>query len=148
MEVDNFMWLYQDFLIVFAAGDYGALAAEGTVANPATCKNCLVVGASEKWNEEYRTTVNFRDPVEDVCAACTFPLYCSRSATINGQFVENASIRNQLLAQLDPCCNDTFQLPPVEIKEQVFMTWSLGLLSVVEQHAKGHFNNILSLKRI
>lgn len=119
MEVDKFMWLNQDFLIVVAAGEYGTLAAEGTIPSPATCKNCLVVGASEKWNEEYRTSVNFRDPVEDVCAACTFPLYCSRSATINGQFVENASVRDTLLAQLDPCCNDTYQLPEFNLVGQV-----------------------------
>ncbi len=121
MEVDNFMWLNQDFLVVVAAGDYGELAAEGTVSSPATCKNCLAVGTSEIWNEEYRSAVDFRDPIADVCAACTFPLYCSRSATINGQFVKNASVRDTLLSQLDPCCNDTFQLPPFTVTDQVII---------------------------
>ena len=114
------MWLNQDFLVVVAAGEYGALAAQGTIPSPATCKNCLVVGASEKWNDEYRTSVHFRDPVQDVCSACTFPLYCSRSATINGQFVENSSVRDTLLSQLDPCCNDTFQLPEFNLVDQVY----------------------------
>jgi subtilisin family serine protease len=38
----------QDFLVVVAAGNNGNNRLDGTVNAPSTCKNCLVVGASEK----------------------------------------------------------------------------------------------------
>ena len=43
--VDDFMWNYTDFLVVFAAGNKGS--AVNTVEFPSTAKNCLSVGASE-----------------------------------------------------------------------------------------------------
>ena len=143
MEVDRFAWLKQDFLIIFAAGDNGVSAAEGTVASPATCKNCLVIGASEKWNEEYRSAVDFRDPVSDVCSACTFPLYCSRSATIKGQFVANASVREELLAELDPCCNDTFQLPVYDAADQVSV--QIGLFQADKVELNSEYSSLFQL---
>eukprot|EP00741_Cyanophora_paradoxa_P006822 tig00001042_g6597.t1 len=42
--VDRFMWLKPDFLVLFAAGNDGSYGAR-TVGSPATCKNCLSVGA-------------------------------------------------------------------------------------------------------
>jgi hypothetical protein len=35
----------QDFLPVFAAGNYGARLVDGTIASPSTAKNCMSVGA-------------------------------------------------------------------------------------------------------
>ena len=43
-EVDDFAWLFQDFLPVFAAGNYGTNLYDGTICAPATAKNCLAVG--------------------------------------------------------------------------------------------------------
>ena len=43
-EVDDFAWLFQDFLPVFAAGNYGTDLYDGTICAPATAKNCLAVG--------------------------------------------------------------------------------------------------------
>ena len=43
-EVDEFAWLFQDFLPVFAAGNYGTQLYDGTICAPATAKNCLAVG--------------------------------------------------------------------------------------------------------
>ena len=47
-EVDKFVWEHQDFLPVFAAGNYGQLASKylTTVTSPAVAKNCLSVGAT------------------------------------------------------------------------------------------------------
>ena len=45
-DVDAFMYLYPDALVLFAAGNYGA-DGPATVGAPATCKSCLAVGASE-----------------------------------------------------------------------------------------------------
>jgi len=43
-EVDLFAWLLQDFLPVFAAGNFGTQLYDGTISAPATAKNCLAVG--------------------------------------------------------------------------------------------------------
>eukprot|EP00210_Caulerpa_lentillifera_P000241 g234.t1 len=47
-EVDKFVWEHQDFLPVFAAGNYGRLASTylTTVTSPAVAKNCISVGAT------------------------------------------------------------------------------------------------------
>jgi len=44
-DVDEFMHKFDDMLILFAAGNSGPQLA--TIGSPATCKNCLSVGASE-----------------------------------------------------------------------------------------------------
>ena len=43
-ETDEFCWAHRDFLPVFAVGNFGGAASQ--VANPATSKNGLAVGAS------------------------------------------------------------------------------------------------------
>ena len=44
-QVDLFSWLFQDFLPVFAVGNFGANLVDGTIASPSTAKNCIAVGA-------------------------------------------------------------------------------------------------------
>jgi subtilisin family serine protease len=43
-DVDNYMWTRKDFLVLFAAGNSGP--ADG-LGEPGTCKNCIVVGATD-----------------------------------------------------------------------------------------------------
>eukprot|EP00741_Cyanophora_paradoxa_P005315 tig00000870_g5154.t1 len=43
-KVDAFVWENPDFLVLFAAGNDGQYPGE-TLGSPATCKNCLAVGA-------------------------------------------------------------------------------------------------------
>jgi len=45
-DVDEFMHTFDDMVILFAAGNDGT-NGPGTIGAPATCKNCLTVGASE-----------------------------------------------------------------------------------------------------
>ena len=45
-DVDEFMHTFDDMLILFAAGNSGQ-EGPGSIGAPATCKNCLTVGASE-----------------------------------------------------------------------------------------------------
>lgn len=45
-SVDLFAWLFQDFLPVFAAGNFGARLVDGTIASPSTAKNCISVGVA------------------------------------------------------------------------------------------------------
>lgn len=44
-EIDSFVFNHPDCLVLFAAGNDGP--DEGTIGAPATCKNCLAVGASQ-----------------------------------------------------------------------------------------------------
>ena len=44
-DVDKFMAENRDFLVLAAAGNDGE-SGDNTVGNPATCKNCVAVGAS------------------------------------------------------------------------------------------------------
>jgi hypothetical protein len=52
-DVDQYMWDNPDFLIIFAAGNWGSdLDGDGVIdlsnlSSPATAKNCITVGASE-----------------------------------------------------------------------------------------------------
>jgi hypothetical protein len=46
-QIDDFVHANQDFLVVVAAGNDGLLAEGYTVGDPATCKNCLSVGATQ-----------------------------------------------------------------------------------------------------
>lgn len=57
-EVDKFTWENQDFLPVFAAGNYGELSQKflTTVTSPALAKNCLAVGATLTADQALRTT--------------------------------------------------------------------------------------------
>jgi hypothetical protein len=50
-QVDSFVAAHPDALVLFAAGNDGDLdPPDGTVGSPATCKNCLAVGASQvRW---------------------------------------------------------------------------------------------------
>mmetsp|Transcript_59456 Transcript_59456/g.140576 ORF Transcript_59456/g.140576 Transcript_59456/m.140576 type:complete len:1566 (-) Transcript_59456:75-4772(-) len=108
-DVDKFMYEKGDLLIVFAAGERGLLEAEGTLAEPATCKNCLTVGASETWNEHYREMTRHRDAMEDLCK-CEFPSFCTRSSIVAGEAVTSPAKRTAALLPLleaTPCCNDT-----------------------------------------
>jgi subtilisin family serine protease len=47
MAIDNFVFRYEDFLVLVAASNDGLNADDRTVGAPATCKNCLSVGATQ-----------------------------------------------------------------------------------------------------
>lgn len=51
--LDQYLWVKQDLLMFFAAGNDGAvtsrLTTTGTVGSPALSKNVLAVGATENW---------------------------------------------------------------------------------------------------
>ena len=43
-DVDVFAWYYQNFLPLYAAGNFGYEAVDSTISSPAVAKNCLAVG--------------------------------------------------------------------------------------------------------
>jgi MYXO-CTERM domain-containing protein len=49
-DVDQFMWDHRDFLLVFAAGNYGASNTEFSIGSPSTNKNGLCVGSTRTSN--------------------------------------------------------------------------------------------------
>jgi len=51
MEVDQYTYEHDDFLVVFAAGNAGPVL--GSVGSPATSKNCLSVGSSSNTRVSY-----------------------------------------------------------------------------------------------
>jgi subtilisin family serine protease len=85
--VDQYVWDHPDFLILFAAGNEGVdwdgdgVVDLGSLAAPATAKNCISVGASEGdrppgsgapdfaygpvWGDDYSADPIFSDPVSD-----------------------------------------------------------------------------------
>ena len=52
MEVDAFVYDHDDFLVLFAAGNAGGLGS-ASVGSPASCKNCLAVGAAQSVREAF-----------------------------------------------------------------------------------------------
>lgn len=75
-EVDKFTWENQDFLPVFAAGNYGELSQDflTTVTSPAVAKNCIAVGATLTADQALRTVrqervdtyeIEVESPVDD-----------------------------------------------------------------------------------
>ena len=106
-DIDKFVWDHPDFLIVVAAGDAGDLQAEGTILSPGTCKNCITVGSSESAALSFTESSRLRNPLDDMCSACSFPSFCSRSPVIGGVAISSASILQTQMATLPSCCNDT-----------------------------------------
>ena len=49
-DVDQYMWDHRDFLLVFAAGNYGASNTEFSIGSPSTNKNGLCVGSTRTSN--------------------------------------------------------------------------------------------------
>jgi MYXO-CTERM domain-containing protein len=49
-DVDQYMWDHRDFLLVFAAGNYGAGNTEFSIGSPGTNKNGLCVGSTRTSN--------------------------------------------------------------------------------------------------
>ena len=45
-DVDLFAWYFQDFLPLYAAGNFGYEEIDSTISSPAVAKNCLAVGES------------------------------------------------------------------------------------------------------
>lgn len=45
-QIDDFIWYHQDFLILFAAGNWGGGANAGTLISEATAKNLVTVGGT------------------------------------------------------------------------------------------------------
>ena len=49
-DVDQYMWDHRDFLLVFAAGNYGASNKEFSIGSPSTNKNGLCIGSTRTSN--------------------------------------------------------------------------------------------------
>jgi hypothetical protein len=64
VDVDNFMWSHQDFLVCFAAGNSGPSGS--TVGSPGTAKNCITAGATRRPpNQSTIASYSSRGPTPD-----------------------------------------------------------------------------------
>ena len=121
-DVDKFVHEHPDFLIIFAAGENGRSDEEGSIAEPGTCKNCLTIGMTHTFHKRYREAARMRDPQADICGiqsvvkqerfplsvkGCQHPYFCSRSDAINKKTITDRSTRDEEMAKLHKCCNDT-----------------------------------------
>ena len=57
-EIDRAMFRHEDFLVVFSAGNAGGSGVRET----AQCKNCIVVGATENWDDGFNDVFGGLDP--------------------------------------------------------------------------------------
>eukprot|EP00741_Cyanophora_paradoxa_P010265 tig00020510_g9938.t1 len=64
-DIDEFALEHPDFLVFVAVGNYGLEAEEGTLVEPATCKNCVAVGASHNSLESWRSAGRFAADLEE-----------------------------------------------------------------------------------
>jgi hypothetical protein len=78
--VDSIAYQYPDYLILFAAGNDGEWSQHGaTVGSPATCKNCLSVGAAVGSVEDAQESGEFpRLVIGDTEVPCEYPTWASR----------------------------------------------------------------------
>ena len=107
VDADDYMWTNQNFLAVFAAGNYGSdtngdgVVDPGSVNPPGTAKNVLCVGAAENWRSfGGRSTLTYggkwpsdypADPIaSDKISQTTAPqglcAFSSRGPTLDGRF--------------------------------------------------------------
>ena len=150
-DVDKFVYEHPDFLPIFAAGEMGLLDAEGSVAEPGTCKNCLTVGSSNTFQKRYREAVMTRDPQTDVCGACQHPYFCSRSEIIGDTVMDTPAKLQEALDGLPKCCNDTlhehYHVEEIEVPSYQWFTvhlpdtaWENGEL---ERYIRDKYNWIV-----
>ena len=108
IDVDEFTWRNQDFLVLFAAGNDGidadtnGVIDAGSVTPPGTAKNCIAVGASEnyrdlpptnryaytyggKWPGNYPAAPIFGDRVSQTAAPQGLAAFSGRGPTLDGR---------------------------------------------------------------
>jgi hypothetical protein len=61
-SIDNFVFQREDFLVLVAASNDGLNAEDKTVGAPATCKNCLSVGATQLNADQVAADAVYIDP--------------------------------------------------------------------------------------
>jgi len=100
-DVDAFMWDHPDFLLVFAAGNWGP--SSGSITYPGTAKNCLTVGATR------------RAPGQEVLAG-----YSSRGPAFDGRYKPTVTAPGgeAAFAYINSAGNDTGD-PPSETCDMI-----------------------------
>ena len=62
MDIDDFVFKQNDFLVLVAASNDGLIADDKTVGSPATCKNCLSVGATQLNADQIASDAMYTNP--------------------------------------------------------------------------------------
>jgi hypothetical protein len=83
-RVDQFQWDHPDFLSLWAAGNTGP--SNGSVLEPATCKNAVAVGASANGNSTDLASFSAHGPTQE---GLTAPLIVAPGRTIHSARSDN-----------------------------------------------------------
>ena len=94
----------QDFLVVVAAGNDGLTSLDGTVGSPSTCKNCLVVGASESNADQIAADAVYVDP-NLFCTGNQQPRPCCSGLSLGKCAVKDCCDAAIAASLCYECCN-------------------------------------------
>jgi len=91
-DIDDFMWNYPDFLVLFAMGNAGP--DPSTIGYPATAKSCVSVGGTQQATTQYNMyDASSRGPVYDDRLK---PTVCAPADGMNGGPPDIASANNDI----------------------------------------------------
>jgi subtilisin family serine protease len=100
-NIDDFVHSNPDFLVLVAAGNDGALNEAYTIGDPATCKNCLAVGATQVNADQLAADAAYVSP-NALCEQVSNPPSCCLKYTCTREDCCNAA---KAAGQCAPCCN-------------------------------------------
>jgi serine protease AprX len=100
----------QDFLVIVAAGNNGLTSFDGTVGSPSTCKNCLVVGASESNADQVAADAVYVDP-NLFCTGNRQPRLCCSGLALGRCSQRDCCDAAAAASLCYECCNIACLLP-------------------------------------
>jgi serine protease AprX len=113
-NIDDFVYNHPDFLVLVAAGNDGALAYSHTIGDPATCKNCLAVGATQSNADQLAADAAFVSP-NVICSQLPGPPSCCLQTPPACSRADCCSAA-KAAGQCAPCCNVPCVLTPSQEK--------------------------------
>ena len=89
LAIDTYSYNNPDFLVVFAAGNAGTASTDATVGQPATCKSCISVGASDLRSDQLADQNQYLYPRPGNPAgrlSSNLAVFSSAGPTLDGRF--------------------------------------------------------------
>lgn len=144
-SIDNVAYQNPDYLILFAASNYGQYSQHGaTVAAPATCKNCVSVGAAVGSVEDAQASGEFpRLIIGDTEIPCEYPAWANRlhfsgpSILLPSDFCQHS---NRSLSGLVAVIDLAYSSQTCSVFDQVFLHISPAIASEVSRLFTDHSN--------
>jgi hypothetical protein len=106
-DVDTAVWDHEDYLVLWAAGNHGASGPDAL----ATCKNCVTVGATENYDEEFADAFGILDPENMAALSSRGPTQDGRikpDIVAPGYRVSSARFPvDYIFDESDPACDES-----------------------------------------